>query len=229
MAITTDGKINEMLKMDKADGTVQAEYQALKSEHNSAITNKKMKKIALDNARVNWETKSQKMSNISLLNPIKKYKAYKEMVDAKNKYKTIQKEYKIAKQNLKESQRKLRVMRSEVRVQYKSIKQNEKMNKRVKTIQKEHYTSLSLQDIIEYNKQTNFYNNAKYHIDRNNPNNNTFISPPRSELYSNINKTYAKHLKEKAKSRLKDTKENIAYMTRQVGNQLRNNEPELEM
>lgn len=44
MAITTDGKINEMLKMDKADGTVQAEYQALKSEHNSAITNKKMKK-----------------------------------------------------------------------------------------------------------------------------------------------------------------------------------------
>ena len=120
-------------------------------------------------------------------------------------------------------------MRSEVRVQYKSIKQNEKMNKRVKTIQKEHYTSLSLQDIIEYNKQTNFYNNAKYHIDRNNPNNNTFISPPRSELYLNINKTYAKHLKEKAKSRLKDTKENIADMTRQVGNRLRNNEPELEM
>lgn len=227
MAITTDAKINYMLGVDKADVTVRAEYRALKSEHNLAVINKKTKKIALDNAKENWEMKSQEMSDISLLNPIKKYRAHKEMVDAKRKYKAIKREYRIAKQNLKESQRKLRAMRSEVRTQYKGIKQNEKMNKRVKAIQKEHYTSIPIQDIIEYNKQTKFYSNAKYHIDRNNPNNNTYISPPRSELYKNINKVYANHLKEKARSRLKDTKENIAYMTRQVGNRLRNNEPEL--
>lgn len=50
MAITTNTKINYMLNMDKADGTVRPEYRAPKSEHNFAIINKKMKKVALDNA-----------------------------------------------------------------------------------------------------------------------------------------------------------------------------------
>lgn len=225
----TDKKINEMLRKGKADNSVQQEYNLLKNDHSMAKLNKNAKESTMLNASKDFENKAQAMSNISLLHPFKKYRAYRAMQLAKNQYKIAKEEYKIAKQNLKKAQRQLRTMRSEIRGQYNAINKNEKMERRVQKMQRDNHVSLSLQDVLEFNKQNNFYKTAQYHVDRNDLKNNRYISPPRDELYKNINKAYANHLKEKAKSKLKDVKENIVDKTRQFGEHLKNNEPELEM
>lgn len=188
-----------------------------------------LQKVVLENADLEWANKSQIMSNISLLHPIRKYRAYKAMLVAKEKYQIAKREYKIAKQDLKKSQNNLRTMRAEIRNQYKAVNKNEKMMRRFQKVQKEQFVTLPLQDVIEYNKQLKFYTNSKYHVDRCNLLSNYYISDPKNELYSNINKAYSQHLKEKAKAKLKNSKEKVMSKTRQIADKMKSNQPEIEV
>lgn len=50
-----------------------------------------------------------------------------------------------------------------------------------------------------------------------------------NELYSNINRAYSQHLKEKAKAKLKNSKEKVISKTRQIADKMKSNQPEMEV
>lgn len=158
------------------------------------------------------------------------------MREAKGEYKKKKYDYKIAKENLKVAQKELRSLREKIKGQYSAVKQNEKMNNRMQNMQREHFVTPSLTDSLEYGKQNSLYSTQVYHIDRYNGAKNTRINPPRSELYSNINKTYARHLQEKVKAKSKDIAKDTMNMAHQIGDRAKNvapriksSEPEMEM
>ncbi len=229
MNITTEKKVNEMLRLGKADNTVQSEYSKLKSEHSVAKLKRDTERTALDNCKENLKNKQKQMSAISFLHPIKKYRAFRAVREAKRQYKIKKNDYKIAKMKLKNAQINLRSMKAEIRNQYSAIKQNEKMNKRMQKIQKGHFTTPSLADMLEFNKQNSKYATQVYHRDNQNSANNTWITSPRDELYSNINKTYAKHLKEKAKAKSQKIARDTMNVVHSIGNKTKSNEPEVEV
>lgn len=221
MAMMTDTKVNEMIRLGKADYSVQLEYSKLKANHFAARMTRNSEKLKLENCKENLASKQEKADSISILHPIKKYKAIRAVREAKRQYKIQKNNYKIAKANLKNAQIELRSIKAEIRNQYLNIKQNEKMNKRMQRIQQEHYVSPSLADVLEYNKQSTTYATQIYHIDNQNIANNTRVNAPKGELYDNINKTYARHVKEKIKAKSKDLVNDSMDKARQIGSRLK--------
>lgn len=66
MAITTDGKIDEMLRLGKADNTVQLEYLSVTSRHTTAKANKNMGKMAIKISKEILKDKKERYKAIKL-------------------------------------------------------------------------------------------------------------------------------------------------------------------
>ena len=222
MAITSRGKIGNMMNLGKTDTSVAIQYDALETEHDTALVNKENKKQTLEYSKHVFSRKLQKEQIISTIShPVKKALAIREVWQARKKVQDDRKAYKAAKQQLKNAQIKLRAIRKTIREQYKAVKQNENMKRKVAEMQRSNRVTIPMKDMINFNNQAQAYAGQTYHIDINNPHNNTIIFAPNKELYSNINKLYIEHKKIETKEKVEGAVSKVKDKVQEIGRKVR--------
>lgn len=192
--MTTDKKMSYMVENGKTTRTTQQIYDELNKAHEDAKMRRETEKVLLNQARENLKMQRRNFRSISLFHPVLKIKAFKAVGEAKKQCDERLKALHDVRLPLRESQKQLREIRSVIREQYIAVKQNDIMNSIISTMQSNEKTQLSEELSEEFKKQRELYDSQVFHIDEQNPENNTKISRPRKDLYGLSMKFLAKHV-----------------------------------
>ena len=162
MAITTQGKLNELRQFQKTDGSIQVEYNNVDYQYKKTKGNYKISKQDYKLAQEKLELAKQELDNAPLL---KLPSASRKVKNAKKILKLKKQKYLLDKEMYKQRLKDLRRLKSEIRNQYKSHRQYVKFFKNVQEAQK---MGINLPKYLtdEYTKQKNMYISEKYSIDK---------------------------------------------------------------
>lgn len=195
MPISTQGKLNELKKFQKTDGSIQNDYNNIGYQYQQTKAIYKSSKQEYKLAQKRLEMAEENFRNAPLT---KIYSANKKIRTAKKNLKLKKQQYLLDREKYKQKLKELKRLKNEIRSQYKSHRQYTKFFKRVQEAQK---MGIALPKYItdEYNKQKSMYLSEKYSIDKTGRRN--YITQPNT----NCSKDVSTLIWEKNQQKVKDT------------------------
>ena len=205
MTLGTKGKLKELNKFQKLDGSVQAKYDEVYNEYEEAKEIYKESKSNYKEAQEKFEQAQENYFNSSLLD----FKTGKQYKNSKKALKKAKNRYKKDREKYKEKLKVLRSMRREIRTQWKLNRESINFFENIQDAQKE---GIEIPKYLmdEYYNQKNIYLSEKYTIDKDG--NRTRLTPPNKEysqqLSSLINENRMKKITDKVSDIVKPKDKN---------------------
>ncbi len=199
MAVTIQGKLNELSSCRKTDGSIQAEYNKVSIEHQQTKSTYKSSKAEYQLAKEQLEKAKEYFRQAPLS---KTFSADKQVKLAKRDLKQKKKKFQADREIYKQKLKRLRRLKSEIRSQYKSHREYAKFFKRVQEAQK---MGIALPKYItdEYTKQKSMYLSEKYTVNKNGK--RTYLTQPNRICSKDVSTL----IWERKQQNLKDKMQNI--------------------
>lgn len=199
MAVTIQGKLNELSSCQKTDGSIQSEYNKISIEHQQTKAVYKSSKAEYQLAKEQLEKAKEYFMKAPLS---KAFSADKQVRLAKKNLKQKKKKFQVDREIYKQKLKILRRLKNEIRSQYKSHREYTKFFKRVQEAQK---MGIALPKYItdEYAKQRAMYLSEKYTVNKNGR--RTYFTQPNRICSKDVSTL----IWEKKQQNLKDKMQNI--------------------
>lgn len=212
----SEWRIQYLLDHNKTDNDTLDRFNLVEGRHNQAVQNRRERRRTLLESRERFYNARDAYDQIpTLQHPIRKFRAWRRMRNARALYRNSREFYAEAVAELRESQRETREMRRNIRLQYRAVTQNENMIQRIREMTTAG-VRLPSEILVSVNNQVDMYNSQLFHSDGTIAS-NSWISAPTRNLTRDVNTIYREYRRELRREHIEHIIDGVRNTAHNIG------------